>query len=58
MSFDQIVSADNVVFCSYAFWSGILIIKMLAMSILTGRARYSTKVRHTAYVCVDVYDCA
>jgi uncharacterized protein YjaG (DUF416 family) len=38
------ISLDNEVFKAYAFWTAIIAIKMLAMSMLTGRQRFSKKV--------------
>jgi len=39
------VELDSVVFSSYAFYSGILIVKMLIMSALTSRLRLTRRVR-------------
>lgn len=44
MSLAQLISVDNEVFSSYAFWAAVLIVKMLAMSILTSIARFRTNV--------------
>lgn len=44
MPLTDLISADNEVFASYAFWTGVLIVKMLAMSLLTGVARFRNKV--------------
>lgn len=41
----EIISYDNPVFRAYAFWSAILILKMLLMSYLTGQQRKKSKVR-------------
>lgn len=35
----------NEVFRVYVFWSGVLVVKMLFMSLLTGMQRFRTKVR-------------
>lgn len=43
-NFEDLVSIDNPVFRSYAFWSLILVVKMLLMAPLTGRMRFKTKV--------------
>lgn len=39
-----LLSYENDVFTTYAFWSSVLIIKMLLMSILTGMQRFRTNV--------------
>lgn len=41
----ELLSLTNPVFKSYTFWAGVLVIKMLAMSLLTGLQRFKTKVR-------------
>lgn len=43
----ELLSLTNPVFKSYTFWTGVLVIKMLAMSLLTGLQRFKTKVRAT-----------
>lgn len=43
MSFN-LISNENEVFRSYAFWSGVLILKLLGMSLLTARQRFANKV--------------
>lgn len=43
----ELLSKDNVVFRAYAFWVTVLLLKTLAMSILTGLQRFRTKVRKT-----------
>lgn len=43
MSLD-LISNDNEAFRGYAFWVGILILKTLAMSILTAMKRMKNKV--------------
>ena len=40
----QILSTQNPVFMVYVTWTGILVIKMLLMSFLTGIQRFLTKV--------------
>lgn len=40
----DLISYENDVFRTYAFWASVLIIKMLFMSILTGMTRYKTNV--------------
>lgn len=47
------ISYDNEVFRAFVFWSTIMCVKMLAMSILTGRQRFSTKVGYT----IKLNDC-
>ncbi|ALC49754.1 CG33177 [Drosophila busckii] len=37
------LSKSNPVFCCYMFWSSLLILKMLLMSLLTARQRMKTK---------------
>lgn len=46
MSLD-LLSLNNPVFKSYTFWAGVLVIKMLAMSLLTAVQRFKTKVSAT-----------
>lgn len=43
----ELISNDNSVFRAYAFWSAILILKMLAMSFLTGQQRKKKQVIDT-----------
>nr|AWX49639.1 microsomal glutathione S-transferase [Musca domestica] len=38
----DLLSLDNEVFTAYLFWSGILVLKILAMAILTGLQRFRT----------------
>ena len=53
MSVAHLMSFDNPVFRTYAFYVGVLALKMLAMSLLTGRMRFKKlvsskfKVTHT-----------
>lgn len=44
----ELLSRNNPVFSAYVFYSTILILKMLAMSALTGRQRFRKKVRNVA----------
>lgn len=37
------LTKSNSVFCCYLFWSSLLILKMLLMSLLTARQRMKTK---------------
>lgn len=48
---------DNPVFRNYCFWTAILVIKMLLMSILTLVQRFRTKVceKKITYICESVY---
>ncbi|XP_022208689.1 microsomal glutathione S-transferase 1 isoform X2 [Drosophila obscura] len=39
----ELLSLNNPVFKSYVFWTGVLVIKMLLMSLLTGLQRFKTK---------------
>ncbi|XP_065364708.1 microsomal glutathione S-transferase 1 [Calliphora vicina] len=39
----NLLSTDNPVFCCYCFWTSILIIKMLMMSLLTAMRRFKKK---------------
>lgn len=41
----ELLSLTNPVFKSFVFWVGVLVIKMLAMSLLTAIQRFKTKVR-------------
>ncbi|KAH8396019.1 hypothetical protein KR222_001879 [Zaprionus bogoriensis] len=38
-----LLSKSNSVFCCYLFWSSLLVLKMLLMSLLTARQRMKTK---------------
>lgn len=40
---------NNEVFRVYAFWSGVLVVKMLAMSVLTSLTRFRTKVNFLTF---------
>lgn len=42
----DILSYENDVLRTYVFWSAVLVIKMLSMSILTGMKRHKNKVRN------------
>ncbi|XP_062138186.1 microsomal glutathione S-transferase 1 isoform X2 [Drosophila sulfurigaster albostrigata] len=39
----ELLSLTNPVFKSYTFWAGVLVLKMLAMSMLTAVQRFKTK---------------
>ncbi|XP_067640989.1 microsomal glutathione S-transferase 1 [Eurosta solidaginis] len=39
----DLITLDNEVFSAYAFWAGVLVIKMLLLSILTAIQRIKTK---------------
>ncbi|KRF82510.1 microsomal glutathione S-transferase 1 isoform X2 [Drosophila virilis] len=39
----ELLTLTNPVFKSYTFWTGVLVIKMLAMSLLTAIQRFKTK---------------
>lgn len=41
---DNLLSFDNPVFSAYAFYSALLVLKMLAMSLLTAKQRFAKKV--------------
>jgi len=41
----ELLSLSNPVFKSFTFWVGVLVIKMLLMSLLTAVQRFKTKVR-------------
>lgn len=41
----DILSYENEVFRTYVFWSAILVVKMLALSMLTGMKRHKNKVK-------------
>lgn len=43
----ELLSKDNVVFRAYAFWVAVLLLKTLAMAMLTAAQRFRTKVRKT-----------
>lgn len=40
----ELLTLTNPVFKSYTFWTGVLVIKMLAMALLTAIQRFKTKV--------------
>lgn len=40
----ELLSLSNPVFKSFTFWAGVLVVKMLAMSLLTAIQRFKTKV--------------
>ena len=44
MDTNTILSTENPVFMVYVTWTGLLLIKMLLMSTLTGVQRFRTKV--------------
>jgi glutathione S-transferase len=46
----ETISVENPVFKAYAFWSAVLVLKILAMSILTGMQRVKNKV---SFVSID-----
>ncbi|XP_005188654.1 microsomal glutathione S-transferase 1 [Musca domestica] len=39
----NLLSSDNPVFCCYCFWAGLLVLKMLLMTLLTAARRFSKK---------------
>lgn len=41
----ELLTLENNVFKAYLFWSAILVLKMLFMSLLTGFMRFRTMVR-------------
>lgn len=41
----EILSHENPVFQAYAFWSAVLVLKVLAMAALTSKARGKKKVK-------------
>lgn len=41
----ELLTRENVVFKAYAFWASVLILKTLAMALLTAMQRFRTKVR-------------
>lgn len=42
--FESLISTENEVFKTYAFWTAVLVLKMLLMSLLTGMNRHKNKV--------------
>lgn len=40
----KLISTSNPVFSAYAFYTGILVIKLLAMALLTARQRFRKRV--------------
>lgn len=40
----EYIDLENPVFRTYAFWSAVLVLKIFAMSILTGLQRFRTQV--------------
>lgn len=49
------ISLTNPVFRSYIFWSTVLVLKMLAMSILTALQRFKNKVGLTFNLCQPMF---
>uniref|UniRef100_T1GB20 Uncharacterized protein n=1 Tax=Megaselia scalaris TaxID=36166 RepID=T1GB20_MEGSC len=43
MSLSQVFSPDVKVYNAYVFWSAVLVIKLLAMSLLTAMNRFKNK---------------
>ncbi|XP_036318442.1 microsomal glutathione S-transferase 1 isoform X3 [Rhagoletis pomonella] len=43
MAAKDLITFDNEVFSAYVFWSAVLVIKVLLMSLLTGAQRFKTK---------------
>lgn len=41
----ELISYDNDVFRTYAFWVAVLVVKMLGMSLLTAIQRFKNKVK-------------
>lgn len=49
-------SLTNPVFRAFVFWSTVLVLKMLAMSALTGFTRFKKKVELYLFLqCIDEY---
>lgn len=46
-SIAETISYDNEVFRAFVFWSTVMCVKMLAMSLLTGKQRFNNKVCYT-----------
>lgn len=46
----MILSTENPIFMVYVTWTGLLMIKMLLMSTLTGVQRFRTKVKFRSYL--------
>ena len=44
----NVLTFDNIVFSQYVFYSVIVLLKMVAMAVLTGRRRISGKVN---FIC-------
>ncbi|EDW82626.1 uncharacterized protein Dwil_GK25033, isoform A [Drosophila willistoni] len=42
-SIEQLLNFSNPIFKSYVFWTGVLVIKTLGMSLLTASQRFKTK---------------
>lgn len=42
--FESLISTENEIFKTYAFWTAVLVLKMLLMSLLTGMNRHKNKV--------------
>ncbi|XP_018803484.1 PREDICTED: microsomal glutathione S-transferase 1-like [Bactrocera latifrons] len=43
MAAKDLISFDNEVFSAYVFWSAVLVLKLLFMSLRTGRLRFKTR---------------
>lgn len=42
----EILSAENPIFGAYAFWSAVLVLKILGMAMVTSKVREKKKVGH------------
>lgn len=40
----DLLNFKNPVFTAYLFWTGVLVLKLMSMSLLTGRQRFRKKV--------------
>ncbi|XP_005185994.1 microsomal glutathione S-transferase 1 isoform X2 [Musca domestica] len=52
----DLLSFDNAVFKAYVFWSGVLVLKMLMMSLLTAMQRFKTKTFANPEDCMSKKD--
>lgn len=56
-SFNGLITTNEYL-RSYIFWTAVLVIKMLFMSMLTGITRFRTKVNiYLSHICIYLFCC-
>ncbi|XP_013117190.1 microsomal glutathione S-transferase 1 [Stomoxys calcitrans] len=56
MAVTDLLTFDNAVFKAYTFWSGVLLLKLLAMSVLTALHRFKTRTFANPEDCMSKKD--